>query len=78
MISLQRQDCGESLDWRQESQVNQMGHDGGVDQGDRSEGNEKWSGLGYHRKVMHDFLMDWKWSMREEGHRIISKSCPGK
>lgn len=58
MISLQRRDCGESPDWKQESQVNQVGHDGGVVQGDSSEGNEKWSGLGYNRKVMHDSLMD--------------------
>lgn len=37
-----------------------------MEEGDSSEGNEKWSGLGYDQKVMHDFLMDWKWSMRED------------
>lgn len=44
MISLQRQVCGESLDWKQGSQVNQMGHDGGVVQVMRS--GQVWDIIG--------------------------------
>lgn len=35
--------------------------------GESSEGDERQSDLGYNLKVMHDFLMEWKRSMRERG-----------